>query len=345
MCQSNISLVISYGYLIISILLPIIYLISYKMYKIKHKRWDKAFVIAFVILVLMLSVKGIIYLTNNDKLNCYMNNVCKCDTTPVSSNNDDKTTSSSSSTSTSATSSTSSTATTTTKESGKVYKKIPEPSGEKKVIGKSSKGYDIYSIDGVTYIDGYLIANKSYPLPQDFVPKNTKSTTNDLSKVCNNCINTQAYEALEDMKADAAAVGLKLWNQSGFRSYTVQNTLYNNYITREKNNGLTYEAAKAEADTYSARPGYSEHQSGECFDLNNAGRAFNGTKEAKWVAQNAAKYGFIIRYPEGKTNETGYIYESWHLRYVGEELANKLYNNGDWITMESYFGITSIYAE
>lgn len=237
------------------------------------------------------------------------------------------------------------TTTTSKKVEEKKYKRIAEPKGEKKLIGKSSKSYDIYTIDGVTYVEGYLIANKSYPLPEDFIPKNTKSTPTDLSKVCNNCINVQAYDAFEDMKADAAAVGLKLWNQSGFRSYKVQGNLYNNYITREQSKGLSYNAAKAEADTYSARPGYSEHQSGECFDLNNAGRNFNGTKEALWVAQNASKYGFILRYPEGKTNETGYIYESWHLRYVGEELASKLYNNGDWITMEAYFGLESKYAE
>ncbi len=331
----NTQLIIYYGYLAISIILPILYLISYKRYKSKHKNWGKAFLIAFLMLFLFMSVKGIAYLFNNDSLNCYLNNVC-----PLKNEDDDKTQKKTKEKKTNTT-----TTTTTKKIEEKKYKKIEEPSGEKKLIGKSSKGYDIYSIDGVTYVDGYLIANKTYPLPEDFIPKNTKSTPTDLSKVCNNCINIQAYDAFEDMKADAQAVGLKLWNQSGFRSFKVQGILYNNYIKREQAKGLNYEAAKAEADTYSARPGYSEHQSGECFDLNNAGRNFNGTKEALWVAQNAAKYGFILRYPEGKTNETGYIYESWHLRYVGEDLASKLFNNGDWITMESYFGLTSKYAE
>lgn len=330
----NTQLIIYYGYLAIAVLLPILYLISYKNYKSKHKNWGKALAIAFLILVLFLSVKGIAYLLNNDKLNCYLNNVCV--NRNASGESTKKTTDNKRTTITT---------TTTKKIEEKKYKRIAEPSGEKKIIGKSSKGYDIYTIDGVTYVDGYLIANKSYPLPEDFIPKNTKSTPTNLEKVCNNCINTQAFDALEDMKADAQAVGLKLWNQSGFRSYKVQGILYNNYITREQNKGMSYEDAKAEADTYSARPGYSEHQSGECFDLNNAGRNFNGTKEALWVAQNASKYGFILRYPEGKTNETGYIYESWHLRYVGEDLASKLYNNGDWITMESYFGLTSKYAE
>ena len=78
----------------------------------------------------------------------------------------------------------------------------------------------------------------------------------------------------------------------------------------------------------------------------------SGTQEAKqprqaaalaWLNENAYKYGFILRYPENKTHETGYIFESWHYRYVGEELASILYNNGDWITMEDYFGIDSVY--
>lgn len=336
--RSTISLIIYFGYLLIAILLPILYLICYKKKRLRKKKWKKAFINAFLIFLILISVNVIAYFSNNKKLNCYFNNICE-----VNEQNSEKT-ENERTTITTTTSTTVTTKTTTTKEPKK-YERIAEPTGDKKIIGKTTKGYDIYTIDGVTYINGYLIANKSYPLPVDFVPKNTKATPTDLTKVCNNCINNLAYSAFEDMKADAQAVGLELWNQSGFRSYTVQTNLYNNYIAREQTKGLSYEAAKAEADTYSARPGYSEHQSGECFDLNNAGRNFNGTKEAKWVAQNAAKYGFIIRYPEGKTNETGYIYESWHLRYVGESLASELYNNGDWITLEDYFGITSVYAE
>lgn len=336
--QSTMSLIIYFGYLFITILLPILYLMCYKKKKLRKKRWKKAFINAFLILLILISINVVAYFSKNPKLNCYFNNICEVSETNNKDKEDDKTTI------TTTTTTTTTTKVTTTKAPRK-YESIPEPSGEKKIIGKTTKGYDIYTIDGVTYINGFLIANKSYPLPESFVPKNTKVTPTDLTKVCNNCINILAYKAFEDMKADAQAVGLKLWNQSGFRSYTVQDNLYNNYIKREINKGLSPEAAKDEADTYSARAGYSEHQSGECFDLNNAGRNFNGTKEAKWVAQNAAKYGFIIRYPEGKTNETGYIYESWHLRYVGEDLASKLYNNGDWITLESYFGIDSKYAE
>ena len=136
------------------------------------------------------------------------------------------------------------------------------------------------------------------------------------------------------MRSDAAALGLNLWVQSGYRSYERQEYLYNNYVARD---------GKTAADTYSARPGHSEHQSGYAFDLNTITDAFANTKEGKWVDDNAYKYGFVIRYPKGKEGATGYKYESWHLRYVGKDLAEKLYNNGDWISMEEYFGIDSQY--
>ena len=101
----------------------------------------------------------------------------------------------------------------------------------------------------------------------------------------------------------------------------------------------------AAADTYSSRPGNSEHQTGLCFDLNSIEDSFQYTSEGKWVNDNCYKYGFCIRFPKGKDAYTGYQYESWHLRYVGTELAEKLYNNGDWISLEEYFGITSEYPD
>ena len=114
-----------------------------------------------------------------------------------------------------------------------------------------------------------------------------------------------------------------------------QKYLYNSYVSRD---------GKEEADTYSARPGHSEHQTGLAFDLNSIDISFADTDEGKWVVDNCYKYGFIIRYPEGKDNITGYIYEPWHLRYVGVDLATKLYNQGDWITLEEYYGIDSKYS-
>lgn len=200
--------------------------------------------------------------------------------------------------------------------------------------GKTSKGYTIETRDGVTYIDGYLVVNKTYPLPQEYVPTNTHKTVGNNS-ICQDCIIEDAYTAYTKMKNDASAQGLNIWIASGYRSYSYQNALYTGYVKR---------SGKEAADTYSARAGHSEHQSGYAFDLNSVTDAFANTKEGKWVNENCYKYGFIIRYPKGKDNETGYKYESWHLRYVGVDLASKLYNAGDWITMETYFGITSQYA-
>lgn len=199
--------------------------------------------------------------------------------------------------------------------------------------GTTSKGLKIEVKDGITYIDGYLIVNKTYPLPSTYVPAGTHKKVN--AEICQECIIEEAYSAFTKMKNDATAQGLNIWIQSGYRSYSYQGGLYNSYVKR---NG------KEAADTFSARPGHSEHQSGYAFDLNTITDAFANTKEGKWVNENCYKYGFILRYPKGKDNETGYKYESWHLRYVGLELASKLYNSGDWITMEDYFGITSEYS-
>ena len=204
------------------------------------------------------------------------------------------------------------------------------------IKNKTSKGYTIEVIDGVTYINGMLIVNKTYPLPSDFVPKNTHKEATSSTTICQECIDEEAYQAFQKMKNDAASLGLTIWIQSGYRSYSYQSGLYNGYVNR---------SGKEAADTYSARPGNSEHQSGLAFDLNSITDAFANTEEGKWVNDNCYKYGFIIRYPKDKDDETGYKYESWHLRYVGTDLAAKLYNAGDWITLESYLGITSKYAE
>ena len=182
----------------------------------------------------------------------------------------------------------------------------------------TSKGFKGVTKNGVTYIDGYLIVNKTYTLPSSYGNGLTNATT----------------EAFNKMQAAAKVDGLNIYISSGFRSYSYQKTLYNNYVNRD---GVTA------ADTYSARAGHSEHQSGLAFDVNTINDSFANTEEGKWLNDNCYKYGFILRYPKGKSDETGYQYEPWHFRYVGVELAEKLYNNGNWITVEDYFGITSRY--
>jgi len=182
----------------------------------------------------------------------------------------------------------------------------------------TSRGYHGKVVNGVTYIDGVLVVNKTYSLPSTYGSGLTSET----------------QDAFNKMNADAKSLGLNLWISSGYRSYYDQKYIYNNYVAID---------GQEEADTYSARAGHSEHQTGLAFDLNTIDESFTYTDESKWVNDNCYKYGLIIRYPYGKDDITGYMHESWHLRYVGVEFATKLYNNGDWITLEEYFGIDSKY--
>ena len=199
-----------------------------------------------------------------------------------------------------------------------VEKQITSNDNQGATFFTTSKGFKGVTKNGVTYIDGYLIVNKTYTLPSSYGNGLTNATT----------------EAFNNMQAAAKADGLNIYISSGFRLYSYQKTLYNNYVNRD---------GVVAADTYSARAGHSEHQSGLAFDVNTINDSFANTEEGKWLNDNCYKYGFILRYPKGKSDETGYQYEPWHFRYVGVELAEKLYNNGNWITVEDYFGITSRY--
>lgn len=197
----------------------------------------------------------------------------------------------------------------------------------------TSKGYKLKIENGIAYIDGFMIVNKTYSLPRSYQPLNPYQAIDNQGR-CNSCIDKEVMQAFKLMQSDANSIGLNLYISSGYRSYSYQEGLYNSYSAVDGIEG---------ADTYSARPGHSEHQTGLCFDLNEISDVFANTDEGKWVNDNAHLYGFIIRYPKGKSNITGYKYESWHLRYVGKSLAEKLYNNGNWITMEEYYGLTSTY--
>ncbi|HEY9582365.1 MAG TPA: M15 family metallopeptidase [Savagea sp.] len=170
-----------------------------------------------------------------------------------------------------------------------------------------------------TVIDGVLIASKVFPLPKTYNPGESK----------------EARAAFERMAADAKKEGIPLHAFSTFRSYDYQVGLYERYVKRD---------GQAAADTYSARPGYSEHQTGLAFDIGAVGEeghyarnSFATTKAGIWVRDNAHRYGFIMRYPEGKEHITGYMYESWHFRYVGETIASDIYKRG--ITLEQYLGL------
>ena len=196
----------------------------------------------------------------------------------------------------------------------------------------TEKGYTLTIKGRIATIENHVIANKTYKLPEDYQPENPYQKIT--SERCNNCIDKTAYEKFKLMQSDASALGLNIYIASGYRSYKYQVNLYNNYVATSGVIG---------ADTYSSRPGYSEHQTGLCFDLNSIDDTFADTDEGKWVHENAYRYGFTIRFPKGKEKYTGYQYESWHLRYVGEDLATKLYNKGEYLSLEEYYGITSSY--
>ncbi len=172
--------------------------------------------------------------------------------------------------------------------------------------------------ESLTYIDGILIANKTYGLPSSYEPGVDKT----------------AVAALQKMIDAAAKWGITLFVKSSYRSYETQKNLYNNYVERD---------GVAEADRYSARAGHSEHQTGLAFDLNSLEQSFGETPEGKWLAVHCHEYGFIIRYPENKEDVTGYMYEPWHVRYLGEDIAEKVYTSGK--CLEEYLGITSEYAD
>ena len=177
----------------------------------------------------------------------------------------------------------------------------------------------IENINGITYVNGILIVNKTYSLPDTFNPGG---------------LHPDAKAAFDRMKADAAAEGLTLKIVSGYRSYRQQTNTYANFSKRD---------GQALADTYSARPGHSEHQTGLAMDINSVYKRFANTPEGIWLAANCVKYGFILRYPEGKEHITGYMYEPWHIRYVGTDVAKAVSESG--LCLEEFLGISSVYAE
>ncbi|MBQ8961141.1 MAG: D-alanyl-D-alanine carboxypeptidase family protein [Ruminococcus sp.] len=179
---------------------------------------------------------------------------------------------------------------------------------------------------GLTYMEGVLIANKTYGLPSDYNPGGLTPETS---------------AAFDRLVQGAANDGINIYLSSGFRSYDYQNEIYNNYIAAY---------GKAATDTFSARPGHSEHQTGMAIDVNIIDDSFIGTPEAIWIEEHCEEYGFILRYPQGKADITGYKYEPWHIRYVGEDFVKKFREAADKAgdpkyTLEEYFGIDSVYQD
>ncbi|HKO28803.1 MAG TPA: M15 family metallopeptidase, partial [Solirubrobacteraceae bacterium] len=175
----------------------------------------------------------------------------------------------------------------------------------------------------------WVVVNKRHPLgPKAYVP-------HDLTPVGNGqYLRAEAAAALERMLAGARRAGHVVAPDSGYRSYRYQVTVYDSEVDA---------AGRARADTVSARPGYSEHQTGWAVDLGSGGcnitSCFGATPGGRWVTANAYRYGFILRYPAGKASVTGYRGEPWHFRYVGTKLAREL-REEHVATLEQFFGIS-----
>jgi len=173
-----------------------------------------------------------------------------------------------------------------------------------------------------------LLVNKYYYLTEDYVPENLEEISLSYARSGMQLVH-EAKEAFETLSEEAKKEGMNIIAMSSYRSYEYQVDLYNRYVETD---------GKEAADTYSARAGYSEHQTGLAVDVYNKElpyTSFEQTEEFTWMEENAYKYGFILRFPKDKVNITGYQYESWHYRYVGQEVAEYIHKNN--LTLEEYY--------
>lgn len=209
------------------------------------------------------------------------------------------------------------------------YKNYKNSSDEKvdEIIMKVNIGIDedFYSnIRSSIDPDGlFVLVNKYYKLDDEYEPKNLINVGNGEK------MQKEAGEALISMLGKMKDDGLSIMIVSGYRSISTQRAIYNRQVTNK---------GQVKADLVSARPGHSEHHTGLAIDIDCDGKLeeyFENTEQFEWLSKNAYKYGFILRYPKGKTYITGYSYEPWHYRYVGVEAATIIHNED--ITFEEYY--------
>ena len=168
--------------------------------------------------------------------------------------------------------------------------------------------------DGVTTVGGIVIANKAISLPPEYG-----------SYLSLDEVTPETYAALEEMNSNSEHQYI---NKSGYRSYYDQKAIFQNYCDM-----YGYD----EADTFSSQAGHSEHQTGLTMDLDAFEESYGETPEGIWLAENCWRYGFIIRYPKGKEEITGYTYEPWHVRYLGKSTAKLVYDSG--LTLEEFLNV------
>lgn len=171
-----------------------------------------------------------------------------------------------------------------------------------------------------------VLVNKYRLLPADYAPQ-VESVG---ASYGSGSLRPQAAAAFRAMADAARADGISLRSVSAYRSYARQESTYNRWLSQD---------SQASVDTYSARPGASEHQTGLALDINVASLKahFEDTPAYAWLAEHCAEYGFILRYPQGKEHITGYQFEPWHYRYVGVEVAQVCMDRG--LTLEEYFAL------
>lgn len=179
-----------------------------------------------------------------------------------------------------------------------------------------------------TSLKDAILVNKYYYLEEDYDAGNIEKISLQYA-YANNSIKDEVYDAFIEMWTSAKEEGITLIINSSYREYTWQEKVYENYKSTR---------GEAYADTYAARPGYSEHQTGLALDIASYPanyKDFEDTEAYQWLLKNSYKYGFILRYPKGKENITGYNFEPWHYRYLGIELAKKVHDSG--LTYDEYY--------
>jgi D-alanyl-D-alanine carboxypeptidase len=201
-----------------------------------------------------------------------------------------------------------------------------QPTADKPVSTFNSSQYPTSSPDSI-----WVIANKSHPLnPLGYTPP-------DLVSSHGGTIRSVVGPDLDQMLNDAKSQGVAITIVSSYRSYGYQTSLYNNYVSQY---------GQTATDTFSARPGYSEHQTGLAIDFGsssnpgcNLDECYASTSEGLWLAKNAPNYGFLLRYTAAKQTITGYKSEPWHYRYIGKALANEM-NTRSIKTLEEFFDVS-----
>lgn len=213
------------------------------------------------------------------------------------------------------------------------------------MVGESSRTLaDLYGHDTAASLDAgkkisqehpkVLLVNKEVTLPDDWEPENLTVANVHwaMDRSDPRCqMQPEASEALEKLFAAGKKAGVELVGVSAYRSFLYQRAVYWNVVRR---------SGQAYADVYSARPEASEHRTGLSIDVSTEAMSyqlytrFGETREGRWLADNCADYGFIIRYPKDREDITGYNYEPWHIRYVGKTLAEYLTKKG--LTLDQY---------